>query len=339
MKLKDLAGILGCTWEGEGDTEITGFASLGSARKGDLVYLSAPKHRAALDASAASAAVVPEGEDYARIPVIKAGNPHLVFVRAVELFRRPDRPQPGVHPLAFVAEDARIGRDVSVEALAFVGSGAAIGDRTVVHALAAVYPGAEIGADCVLHSHVAVREGCVVGDRVVLHNGVVVGGDGFGYIRLEDGTHRKIPQTGRVVIEDDVEVGAGTTIDRAALDETRIGRGTKIDNLVQVAHNVIVGENAILVAQVGIAGSSSVGRNTILSGQVGVSDHVHIGADVIVAAKSGVSKDVPDGSFVAGIPHQDIRDWRKAVVLLPQLPEIVKEFRRVKARLDTLENK
>lgn len=337
MKLKDIAQILSCPWEGDGDTEIMGAASLASARKGDLVYLGAQKHKPALDASSASAAIIPAGEDYARLPVIKAENPHLAFIRAVELFHKPSRPQPGIHPLACVADDARIGRDVSVGPLAFVGSGAYLGDRTIVHALAAIYPKAEIGDDCVLHSHVAVREGCIVGDRVVLHNGVVIGADGFGYIRLEDGTHRKIPQTGRVVIEDDVEVGAGSTIDRAALDETRVRRGAKIDNLVQVAHNVDIGENAILVAQVGVAGSSSVGPNAILSGQVGVADHVRVGANAIVAAKSGITKDVPDGAFVAGIPHQDIRVWRKMWVLLPQIPQIVKDLKQLKARLDAIE--
>ncbi|MDW7760074.1 MAG: UDP-3-O-(3-hydroxymyristoyl)glucosamine N-acyltransferase [Acidobacteriota bacterium] len=337
MKLKDIAEILGCLLEGEGETEITGVASLETARKGDLVYISGSKHRPALDASFASAAVIPEGERYERIPVIRAAHPHLAFIRAVELFHETPRPQPGIHPLACVAGDARIGRDVSIEPLAYVGAGASIGDRTIVRALATIYPGAEIGDDCVIHSHVSVREGCIVGDRVVLHNGVVVGADGFGYIRLEDGTHRKIPQMGRVVIEDDVEIGANTTIDRAALDETRVRRGAKIDNLVQVAHNVDIGENAILVAQVGVAGSSSVGRNAILSGQVGIADHVRIGDNAIVAAKSGITKDVPDGAFVAGIPHQDIRVWRKMWVLLPQIPDIVKDLKQLKARLEAIE--
>jgi UDP-3-O-[3-hydroxymyristoyl] glucosamine N-acyltransferase len=212
-----------------------------------------------------------------------------------------------------------------------------IGQGTVIYPLVVIYPRVRIGENCLIYSHVSIREDTVIGNRVILHNGSVVGSDGFGYEKLEAGSYLKIPQVGRVVIEDDVEVGANATIDRAALDETVVRKGTKIDNLVQVAHNVEIGENSILAALTGIAGSSKVGKNVILGGQVGVSDHVQIGDNVIAAAKSGITKSIPAGSFVSGSPHLDIRDWRKIWVLLPQLYDYVKEIKDLKKRVEELE--
>jgi UDP-3-O-[3-hydroxymyristoyl] glucosamine N-acyltransferase len=339
LTVEALAGRLGCPFEGDGSVRITGAASLDSAGPGDLVFLGHAKHRAALEAGRASAAVVPPGETGLKIPVIRAGDPHLAFVRAVEIFYPPDRPAPGIHPLAAVADSARLGEGVSVGPLAYIGEGAEIGAGAVIHPLASVSPGARIGERSVIHSHVSVREGVVIGKNVVIHDGTVIGADGFGFIKGPDGRHVKIPQIGTVIIEDDVEIGANVAIDRAVLDATIIRKGVKIDDLVMVGHNVEVGENAILVAQVGISGSSRVGRDAILSGQVGLADHVAVGDGAIVAAKSGITKNVPAGAMVAGTPHLDIRDWRKFWVVAPQLYDLIKEVKRLRARVEELEKK
>jgi UDP-3-O-[3-hydroxymyristoyl] glucosamine N-acyltransferase len=337
LTVAELARLLACRFEGDGSRMITGFAGLDNARPGDLVFLSSPKLRQLLQGSQAAAAIVPPEEPFRGIPVILSGTPQLTFIQAVELFFRPYRPEPGIHPTAVVSPSARIGQRAAVGALSVVGDGAEIGDGTVIFPLVSVYPRVKMGKDCVLYSHVSVREDVRMGDRVVLHCGAVIGADGFGYLKRDDGTHKKIPQTGTVVIEDDVEIGAGSAVDRAALGETIIRRGVKIDNLVQVAHNVEIGENAILAGQVGIAGSSKVGKNVVLAGQVGVADHLDIGDNVIAVAQTGIAQDVPAGAFVGGTPQLDVRDWRKASVLMPQLHDLFKEVKRLKARVEELE--
>jgi UDP-3-O-[3-hydroxymyristoyl] glucosamine N-acyltransferase len=337
LTVKELAERLNCPYEGDGSVLISGVASLEKAGKGDIVFLSQPRYREQLEKTAASAAILPPAEKFDRLPVLRAENPHLAFVRATEIFFRPYRPAAGIHPTAVISSSARIGDGVSIGAFCVVGEEAAIGHDSILFPLVTVYPRVTIGASAIIHSNTAIREDVRIGDRVIVHNGVVIGADGFGYLRDEDGRHVKIPQKGTVVIEDDVEIGAGTTIDRAALGETVIRRGVKIDNLVMVAHNVKVGENSILAAQVGIAGSSSVGRNAVLSGQVGIADHVDVGDNAIVAAKSGVTKSIPAGGFVSGSPHLDIQNWRKFWALAPQLYGIVKEFKKLKARVEELE--
>jgi UDP-3-O-[3-hydroxymyristoyl] glucosamine N-acyltransferase len=339
LTVRELAARLECPFEGDGAVRITGVASLEGAGPGDLVFLGQTKHRAALEASRASAAIVPPEETGLNIPVIRADEPHLAFIRAVGIFHQPLRPGPGIHPLAVVAASARLAEGVSVGPLAFVGEGAEIGAGAVIHPLAAIYPGAKIGERSVIHSHVSIREGVVIGKNVVIHNGTVVGVDGFGYIKGPGGRHIKVPQVGTVIIEDDVEIGANSAVDRAALDATIIRKGVKIDDLVMVGHNVEVGENAILVAQVGISGSSRVGRDAILSGQVGIADHVAVGDGAIVAAKSGVTKNVPGGTMVSGSPHLDIRDWRKFWAAAPQLYDLIKEVKRLRTRIEELEKK
>jgi UDP-3-O-[3-hydroxymyristoyl] glucosamine N-acyltransferase len=337
LTVRELAHLLGCRFEGEGSRVISGVAGLENARAGDLVFLASPKFRPLLEISRAAAAVIPPEEPFRGLPVILSETPHLTFIRAVELFFRPYRPALGIHPTAVVSPSARIGQRVAVGALTVIGDGAEVGDGTAVFALVSVYPRVKIGRDCVIHSHVTIREDVRLGDRVILHGGTIIGADGFGYIKLEDGTHRKIPQAGTVVIEDDVEIGANSAVDRAALGRTIIRRGAKIDNLVQVAHNVEIGENAILAGQVGIAGSSKIGKNVVLAGQVGVADHLSVGDDVVAIAQTGIARDVPAGAIVAGTPQLNVRDWRKASVLLPQLYDLVKEMKRLKARLEDLE--
>lgn len=337
ISVKELAERLNCHFEGDGKTVITGVASLEMAGTGDLVFLAKPKLRAFLEKTNASAAILPPGEPFDRIPVIRAADPHLAFVRAVQLFYSPYRPQPGIHPTAVVSSSAGIGVGAAVGAYCSVADDVEIGAGTVIFPLVTIYPRAKIGEQTVIHSGVSIREDVKIGSRVIIHNGVVIGSDGFGYLKAEDGSRIKIPQKGIVVIEDDVEIGANTTIDRAALGETIIRKGTKIDNLVMIAHNVEIGENGILAAQVGIAGSSKVGKNALLMGQVGIADHVTVGDNVLIAAKSGVTKDIPSGSFVSGSPHLDIRDWRKVWALMPQMYDIVKDFKKLKARVEELE--
>ncbi|MFQ6109277.1 MAG: UDP-3-O-(3-hydroxymyristoyl)glucosamine N-acyltransferase [Candidatus Aminicenantales bacterium] len=335
--VEELSRMLGCSFEGEGKTRIHGVASIERAKKGDLVFLVDRKYFPLLERSQASAAIIPLQEEYRRIPVIKSKNPYLTFIKAVSLFYKPYRPEPGIHPQALISSSAKIKKDVAVGPFVTIGDDVEIDSGTIIFPLVSIYPRVKIGRDVVIHSHVAIREETRIGNRVIIHNGAVIGSDGFGYLKAEDGSHTKIPQKGTVVIEDDVEVGANSTIDRAALGETIIRKGTKIDNLVQIAHNVEIGENTILAAQTGIAGSTNVGKNVIMGGQVGVTDHITIGDNVIVAAKSGISKSLPEGAFVSGSPHMDIRTWRKVWVLLPKLHELFKDMKKLKRKLEELE--
>jgi len=339
ITVAQLAERLGLPYEGDGGVVVRGTASLEEAGPGDLVYVKERKHASLLESTKASAAIIPEDLEFSRIPVIKSSLPRLSFIAVLEMFFPPFKPLPGIHPQAEIAASAIIGADVSIGAFAVVGEDAVIGDECVIFPLVSIYPGVEIGRECILHSQTVLREGVRIGDRVIVHGGVVIGTDGFGYVRNEDGSHRKIPQKGGVIIEDDVEVGANCAIDRATLGNTIVGKGTKIDNLVQIGHNVSVGRHTILISQVGIAGSSSVGDNVILSGQVGIADHVHFGDRVVVAAKSGVTKDIPPDSMAAGIPHLDIREWRKAYASLPHLHSLLREFKKLKKRVEDMENR
>jgi UDP-3-O-[3-hydroxymyristoyl] glucosamine N-acyltransferase len=337
IHLSALAKKLGCPYEGRGTTIISGVSSLEEARTGDLVFLAQRKFRNKLEQTKASAAIIPPDEPFDRIPVIRSSNPQLAFIEAVGIFFQPSKPAPGIHPLAYISPTARIGKDVSIGAFACIGDEVEIGNHTIVFPSVAIYPRTKVGCNCIIHAHVSIREDSSIGNRVIIHNGVVIGSDGFGYIQDNHKTHIKIPQKGTVVIEDDVEVGANTTIDRASLGMTIIRKGTKIDNLVQIAHNVEIGPDTILIAQTGIAGSSKIGKKVIAGGQVGIADHIAIGDNVIIAAKSGVTKNVPAGSMVAGIPHLDIREWRKAWVAIPQLYDLLKEIKKLTKKIEKLE--
>ncbi len=337
IQVSALAKWLDCPYKGKGSTIISGVSSLEEAEKGDLVFLAYQKFRNKLEQTKASAAIIPVDESFDRIPVIKSKNPQLSFLKAVEYFFHPYKPAPGIHSLAHVSPTAKVGKNVSVGAFAFVGDRAEIGTRTVIFPFVCIYPRTRVGRNCMIHSHVSIREETLIGNRVIIHNGAVIGSDGFGYILDERKIHVKTPQKGIVVIEDDVEIGANTTIDRAALGKTIIRKGTKIDNLVQIAHNVKIGPHVILVAQTGIAGSSKIGKKVTAGGQVGIADHVEIGDNVIIAAKSGVTKSIPANAMVAGYPHLDIREWRKAWVSIPHLYDLLKEVKKLKKKIETLE--
>jgi UDP-3-O-[3-hydroxymyristoyl] glucosamine N-acyltransferase len=335
VKLCELAGKLGCELLGDGEVELTGVSGLDEAGPGDLTFLANARYAPRLAATRAAAAIVPPGHD-AALPRLVSANPYLAFARAVALILPPARPAAGVHPAAQVHPTAVLGEGVHVGALAVVGARASVGDRTVLHPHVVLYDDVVVGEDCVLHSAVQVREGCRLGHRVVVQNAAVIGGDGFGFAKDGDGRYHKFPQVGTVVVEDDVEIGALTAIDRAALGETRIGRGTKIDNLVQVGHSVTVGADTVLCGQVGIAGSSKVGSNVTLAGQVGVAGHLTIGDGVIATAQTGIPSSVEKGALVSGYPAIDNRSWLKASAVFARLPELQKRLRELERRVESL---
>ncbi|MGH9719509.1 MAG: UDP-3-O-(3-hydroxymyristoyl)glucosamine N-acyltransferase, partial [Bryobacteraceae bacterium] len=296
MKLEFLARRLGCDVAGDGDIEITGVAGMEHAGPGELTFLANPKYAPKVKQTRASAILVaPETADLPIARLISA-NPYFDFARALELFYQPPKPAPGIDPRASLASSAEIGENAAIAPFAVVGEGVKIGRNATLHPHVVIYEGAQIGDDFIAHSHAVVREHCRIGHRVILQNGVVVGSDGFGFARRADGTHYKIVQSGPAVIEDDVEIQALSSVDRATVGETRVKRGAKIDSLVQVGHACVVGEDNIICAQTGLAGSSILGKNVLLAGQVGVSGHLTIHDDAIVYAQSGIGGDVEKGA-------------------------------------------
>jgi UDP-3-O-[3-hydroxymyristoyl] glucosamine N-acyltransferase len=337
LKLNEIAERLGLQLEGDGDTDIHRVAAIEDAGPGDLTFFTNPKYHAELRATRASAVILGLDVPAAPCAMLRDAEPYLAFARAVELFADPWRPPPGPHRLADLGAGVQLGADASVGAFAVIGDGATIGARTVIHPHVVVGRQAVIGDDCVLHAGVSVRERVRLGNRVVVQDGAVVGSDGFGFARGKDGTYRKIPQIGSVVVEDDVEIGAHTAIDRPAVGETRIGAGSKIDNLVQVAHGVTLGRNVVLAAQVGIAGSTTIEEGVTLAGQVGVAGHLTIGKGVIATAQTGIPNSVPAGEFVSGYPAIDNHNWLKSAALFRRLPELKKQLAALAARVRELE--
>lgn len=334
--LTELAELLGARLEGDGAMRIDSVSTLDGAGPGQVSFLANPKYRPLLRSTRASAVIVGEGERTPGLNLLVARDPYLAFARAVAILHPVVHPRSGVAPGAHVHARARLEEGVTVLAGASVDEGARVGAGTVLYPGVFVGREALIGENCVLHAGAVVREGCILGNRVTLQPGAVVGSDGFGYAR-EGSRHVKIPQVGIAVLEDDVEVGACTTIDRAALGETRIGRGTKIDNLVQVAHNVEIGEDCLLVAQVGVSGSTRVGNRVVLAGQVGVVGHVTIGEGAMVGAQSGVPSDVPPGAILSGSPAFDHKEWLRAQAALRKLPDLRHKIQELERRVQELE--
>jgi UDP-3-O-[3-hydroxymyristoyl] glucosamine N-acyltransferase len=334
--LRDLAPRLGCGLRGNGEVEVHRVSGIEEAGPGDLTFLANPRYSPKLGATRASAVIVAPEVD-CPLPSLLSPNPYLAYARAAALLHPAERPAPGVDPTARVDPQAVLGEGVHVGPLCVVGRGVRVGSRSVVHASVVLYPGVEIGEDCALHSGVVVREGCRLGNRVVIQNGAVIGADGFGFAKDDHGRYQKIPQVGIVVIEDDVEVGALTAIDRAAMHETRIGRGTKIDNLVQIGHSVLVGEDTVLAGQVGIAGSSRIGSRVTLAGQVGVAGHLTIGDGAVATAQTGIPNSVEPGAMVSGYPAIENRQWLKASAAFVKLPDLKRRVRDLEERLAALE--
>jgi UDP-3-O-[3-hydroxymyristoyl] glucosamine N-acyltransferase len=336
VKLRALAEHLGCRLEGDGDVEITGVAGIETAGPGQVTFLANAKYQAVLGRTGASAVILRDEHVSAPCAILRTADPYLMFARAVGIFAPAWRPPSGIHPMAAVAPSATIGPDTSIGAFVAIGEDARIGARAVVFPNVTIGAGATIGDDCVIHSNVSIRERVVIGDRVILQNGVVVGADGYGFVRRGDGTHEKIPQVAAVIIEDDVELGANTTIDRPAVGETRIKAGTKIDNLVMIGHGVTVGRNVLMAAQVGVAGSTEIGDDAIFGGQVGIGGHLSIGRGTIAVGQSGITNSVPEGAMLAGYPAIDNREWRRSSVIFRRLPELKKRIEELEARVAEL---
>lgn len=327
MKLSAIVSALNARLQnGSPDIEITGLNGIEQAGPGELTFVSNPKYAAAARSTNAAAVIVAEDFPAISAATLRVEDPYLSFAHALELFHRPLRYAPGVHPTAIIDPTAKIGR-AHIGPYVVVGENVEIGDDAVLLAHVVVYDGVKIGNNFFAHAHVVIRENCRIGNNVLLQNGVVLGSDGFGFAKTREGHWHKIPQPGPVVIEDDVEIQANSCIDRASVGETRIGRGVKVDNLVQVGHGSQVGEDALLCSQVGLAGSTEIGKRVILTGQVGVVGHCKVGEGAIVTPQSGVAHDIPAGALVSGAPAVDHKLWLKYSALLPKLPEMARALR------------
>ena len=335
--LSELAAELGGRVIGDGSTVIRGVAGIREAMPGDLTFIANSRYDSHLAETRASAVICSPERRQAHVPLLVVDNPYLAFQRAVGIFR-PDqhRPAPGVHPTAVVAAEAVLGRDVSVGPCCVVESGARLGDRVVLMGGCYVGFGATIGEDTHLYPRVVVREECVVGARCIVQPGAIIGSDGFGFA-FDAGRYHKVPQVGNVVIGDDVEIGANTTIDRATTHSTRIGDGTKIDNLVQIGHNVVVGRHCIIVAQVGVSGSTELEDHVTLGGQAGLVGHIRIGKGAMVGAQSGVTKSVPAETVVTGYPATQHTIWKRLQALIHRLPDLFQRSRELEERVAELE--
>ena len=332
MKLGSIAQQLGCELKGDADIEIRRVAPIDEAQPGDLTFVSNRKYAARVKSTTASAVIVETAFQDIPTATLRTANPYLAFARAVELFYQLPDPVRGLDASARIAPAAKIGANPSIAPFVVIEDDVEIGDNCILYPFVHISRGARIGNNFKAYAHVSVREFCTIGHNVILQDGVKIGTDGYGYAKKDDGSYYKIVQSGIVVIEDDVEVGANSTIDRATIGETRICRGAKIDNLVQIGHASVVGENALLCAQVGLAGSSKIGRDVILAGQVGVAGHLTIGDRAVLTAQSGVPGDVEPGSVSSGYPAIDNKNWLKSSTLFKRLPELLR-------RIEALEKK
>jgi UDP-3-O-[3-hydroxymyristoyl] glucosamine N-acyltransferase len=338
MRLSELAELTGARVEGATDEmEIVGAAGLDEAGEGQVTFLANPRYTPRVNTTRASAIYLSEeAATEKQIAILRVKDPYLAYTRALRVFNPEAELEPFIHPSAVIDPTARLAARVAIGACAVIGRNVFVGDDVHIHPNVTVYNDVTIGRGSVIHSGVALRERTVIGERVIIHNNAVIGCDGFGYAKDEEKHWLKIPQTGRVVIEDDVEIGAATTIDRASVGESRIGRGSKIDNLVQIGHSCTVGEDSLLCAQVGLAGSSHIGNRVILAGQAGVAGHLTIGDDVVLTAKSATSHDIPAGKVISGIPAFDNRDWLRSTAAFRRLGEMQRTLRELERRIRPL---
>jgi UDP-3-O-[3-hydroxymyristoyl] glucosamine N-acyltransferase len=328
MKLAELARELQCECRGDAEAEITGVAGIEDAGPEHVTFVANPKYAGLAKTTKAGAVLV--GSDFPEITAatLRTKNPYLAFARAVEIFYQPPVYAPGVHAMAAIDPTAKIGQNAHIGAFAAIGPDVIIGDDAIILPHVVIYPGVQVGDRFFAHAHSVVREHCRLGNDVVLQNGAIVGSDGFGFAKDDEGRWHKILQSGPAILGDRVEVQTNSCIDRASVGETRIGDGVKIDNLVQVGHGSSVEENSLLCSQVGLAGSSEIGKNVILAGQVGVAGHCRIGDGVIMTAQAGVSHDVPPGKIISGSPAFDNRQWLKSTALFSRLPDLIKQLQR-----------
>lgn len=337
MKLSEIASLVHGEIFGNPDLDITGVAGITEAREGDITFLSGKRHAKDLRHCRASCIIVQEHMTDTALTQLKVANPQLAYARLLERFYVRPLKSFGVSRDAFVSPSAKIGRNVSIFPYSFIADGASVGEDSVVYPFVFIGENSIVGTQCVVHPHVTLRERVKIGNRVIIHSGAVIGSDGFGYV-FDGSIHVKIPQVGGVIVGDDVEIGANVTIDRATTGKTIIGRGTKIDNLVQIGHNVTIGENAIIVAQVGVGGSTSIGNYVTLAGQVGVADHAEIESGAIIGAQSGIMGKVAKGAY-SGSPAIPHRDWLKAQAVFAKLPELQKRIRELEKKLMELERR
>jgi UDP-3-O-[3-hydroxymyristoyl] glucosamine N-acyltransferase len=328
MKLDELAAKLGATLDGPGDLEIRWVNTLDEAGPDELTFLSNPKYRHMLARTRAGAVILAPDEDSHGRPALRSENPYLTFAKALEIFTPATRPAEGIHPTVVIAPTAKLGRRPSIGPYVIIEDGVEIGDDCVLKGHVMIYEGARIGHRFFAHAHAVVRERAVIGDDVILQNGAVVGSDGFGFAKQADGSYYKLVAAGTAVIEDKVEIQANTCVDRATLGVTRLGRGVKVDNLVQIGHSSDIGENSLLCGQAGLAGTCKIGKNVILTGQVGVAGHLTIGDHVIVTAQTGVHSDVGPNRVVSGSPAMDHARWLKCCAAYSRLPELYALFRK-----------
>lgn len=339
-RLAELAQLVGGRLHGDGELLIRGVAGIKEAREGDITFLGNPRYEEWLGQTQATAVILPVQHAFEGRAGIQVEDPYAAFHRLMALFHAEQRLIPkGVHPTALIDPSARLGRDVAVGPYVLIGAGCVIGDGVTILPGAIIGPAVTIGADSLIYPNVVIREETSIGKRVILHGGAVIGDDGFGFATGKDGKHTKVLQLGRVVIEDDVEIGANSCVDRATTGVTRVRRGTRIDNLVQVAHNVSIGEDSILCAQVGIAGSTSIGNRVTLGGQVGVVGHIEIGDQAQVGAQGGVTKSVPAQTAVSGYPATPHSLAKRMYAALRHLPELQREVRRLRERVRQLEQR
>lgn len=339
--VKEIAGLIGGEIVGDPGLIITGISGIKEAVQGDISFLANPKYFPLLEKTQASAVITPPDTEAPLKTIIRTENPSLAFARLMSLVMpgAGGKYHPkGIHPTAIVGNGVSLGKDVAIGAYAVVEDGVSLGDKTVIYAGCYLGHHVRIGSETIIYPHVSIREEVSIGSRVIIHNGTVIGSDGFGFATV-DGLHHKIPQIGTVEIGDDVEIGANVTIDRSRFDRTVIGKGTKIDNLVQIAHNVVIGENSIIVAQVGISGSTTIGKNVILAGQAGLVGHINVGDNAVVMAQSGVSKSIPPGTAVWGYPAKPAGIAKRVNAAVQNLPKLYNSVAELKKRIEELEAK
>lgn len=340
MKLSELAEkTFSTVVQGNESTEITGAAGLDIAQKGQITFLANPKYTPQIKLTKASAIFLNEKEicERADIAILRAKDPYLAYTRALRIFHPEPKIFKFIHPSAVIDESARVAENVEISANTVIGKNCEIAENVRIFPNVTLYDNVKIGANSVIHSGVSVRENCEIGANCIVHNNVTIGSDGFGYAKSEDKSWLKIPQVGRVVLEDNVEIGANTAIDCASVGETRIKRGAKIDNLVQIGHSCTIEEDALICSQTGLAGSSVIGKRVILAGQVGIAGHLRVGDDAVLTAKSATSHDVEPGKVISGVPGFDNRDWLRSTAAFRRLGEMAKTIRELEKRVKNLE--
>ncbi len=341
ISLGKIAELVNGEIVGSPDLIITGVAGIKEAKEGEITFVANQKYASLMDDTKASAIIVSNGAKNKNHALIRTADPYFAFTKVMELWINGNgevSPPPGIHPTAVIGNEVKLGKDVSVQAYVVIAHHTQIGDRATLYPHTYVGHHSQIGDDCLIYPRVTIKEKSTIGKRCIIHSGTVIGSDGFGFAPVK-GIHHKVPQIGTVIVEDDVEIGVNASIDRATIGKTIIGKGTKIDNLVQIAHNVVIGENSIIVAQVGISGSTTIGNGVTIAGQAGVAGHLSIGDNAVVSARGGVTKDVPADSRVSGFPAQPHEKEMRTKAALQKLPELTKTIRELEKRVAELEEK